>query len=314
MVQAALGKLALTPLVLLGWIYALSPGFIRVAMAWVVGRIPKLFKYRESVAQQNLKYAFPGESSAVEKLRDSVLGSSYLHLGHLFLEICMTIGPFCAMPFFVRRNTEFSGYHHWEKAIQQGVGLIFIGTHVGSWEVMAAAGAMRGIDNLLMTKVLKPAWLHDWMEKGRVRSGVRAAYEPKTLQAVMKQLKRGGAVGVVMDQYAGAPIGVRVPLFGIPVGTSSVGAALARRTNVPVLPIVNYRVKGGRFRVEIRPPVPLDESQPSRELAVNTAHYVAAVEPDIKSHPDQWLWIHRRFKGDLGPLRPDEWDRPRARQ
>jgi KDO2-lipid IV(A) lauroyltransferase len=80
-----------------------------------------------------------------------------------------------------------------------------------------------------------------------------------------------------------------------------------------VLPIVNYRTSGGKFVVDIRPPVPYDGASDSRGLGVNTAQYVAVVEQDIKAHPDQWLWIHRRFKGELGPLRDDEWREGRSR-
>ena len=314
MVQAALGKLALTPVALLGWVYALAPGFARVGMASVVAWFPRLFKYREKIARQNLLYAFPGDGPVETAKREKILRLSYLHLGHLFFEICMVLGPFSAMRFFIRRNVRFIGREYWEKALAEGHGLILAGNHIGSWEVMVAAGNTSGINCLLVTKKLKPAWLHDWIEKGRLRCGVKSAYEPKTLSMIITQLKEGKTVGLVLDQYAGAPIGVRVPLFGIPVGTASVAAALARRFDAPVLPIVNYRTSGGKFVVDIRPPVPFDGASDSRGLGVNTARYVAVVEQDIKAHPDQWLWIHRRFKGDLGPLRPEEWDRPRARR
>ena len=234
----------------------------------------------------------------------------------------MVIGPFSAMRFFAKRFVEIEGFENWKKASQKGRGVIFTGGHLGSWEVMAAGGTLRGIDAMFVTKRLKPAFLHDWIEKGRKKCGVKAAYEPKTLSTVLTHLKNGGTVGFVVDQYAGPPIGVRVPLFGIPVGTANIAAALAKRTGAPVLPIMNARKPGGGFVIRIRPPLSefdagaegeRDRATP-RELAEATARYVSILERDILLYPEQWLWTHRRFKGDLGPIGPEEWDLGRLRK
>jgi KDO2-lipid IV(A) lauroyltransferase len=266
-------------------------------------------KLRSRVVEQNLSIAYKDAPSK----RSEIFRQAYVHLGTLSLEILLLLGP---MKRYVLAESELEGIEHWRAAKAQGKGVMFLASHVGNWEVMAATGALKGgIDLMLVTKHLKPEWLHQAIEKGRARCGVSATYEPRTLKDVLSKLKKNGTVGFVLDQYAGPPIGVRVPVFGVPVGTTTAIATLAKRTGAVVLPVVNFRTPEGGWKVVIREPlewVSREDDSP-RELAENTARYAAELEGDIYAHPEQWLWIHRRFKGDLGPLRPGEWSEARAR-
>jgi KDO2-lipid IV(A) lauroyltransferase len=130
----------------------------------------------------------------------------------------------------------------------------------------------------------------------------------------LKHLKEKKTVGFVLDQYAGPPIGIRVPFFGVPVGTANIVATLAKRTGAPVLPAISYRTPEGGYRVVVGPALEwISHPDPHQELALNTALYVSTLEGYIRSCPEQWLWTHRRFKGDFAPLRPQEWQEGRAR-
>ncbi|MEK7691735.1 MAG: lysophospholipid acyltransferase family protein, partial [Bdellovibrionota bacterium] len=232
-------------------------------------------------------------------------------VGHLFFEILLVFG---AMKKFCENSVELIGLENWRQANQQGRGAIYLSSHVGNWEIMAAKGALAGMDLMIVTKHLKPEWLHLAIERGRAACGVSGTYEPRTLRDALAHFKKKGTVGFILDQYAGPPIGVRVPVFGMPVGTASAIAMLAKRTGAPVLPVVNYRRPDGTMVVDIRPELPwITDENSNREVAINTARYASVLEGDIRSHPEQWLWIHNRFKGDLGPLQPDEWIRSRAR-
>lgn len=319
MESRALGFLALLVLRSLAWLYYAQPASMRRGCGRILGALLRRSGVRAKVVEQNLAFAFAGDPARRAELQRE----AYAHLGHLALEILLLLGP---MRRYVERCSELRGLEHWKAAKARGRGVIFLASHVGNWEVMAATGAIHGgMDLMLVTKHLKPEWLHRAIEAGRARCGVTATYEPRTLKDVLSSLKRNGTVGIVLDQYAGPPIGVRVPVFGIPVGTSTAIAALARRTGAAILPVVNYRVAGGRWVVDIRPPLAwraaADEGAEADagagaplELAENTAAYSAYLEADILAHPEQWLWIHRRFKGDLSPLRDGEWAEGRARR
>jgi KDO2-lipid IV(A) lauroyltransferase len=295
------------------WLYYLQPHALRAASGNLLGVALRTAGVRARVIRENLAIAFPGDGEANRARRAELFKAAYRHFGKLVLEISMLLGP---MRRYCRAFADLQGIEHWREARQKGRGVLFLSSHVGNWEVMAATGALNGaIDLMLVTKLLKPGWLHRAIEAGRSRCSVLATYEPKTLREALGHLKRGGTVGIVLDQYAGAPVGIRVPFMGVPVGTHSVLAMLAKRTGAAVVPVVNHRLPGGGFRVEIQPSLDwISDDDPTRELALNTARYAKILEEHVYRYPEEWLWTHRRFKGDLSPLRPDEWEHGRSRK
>jgi KDO2-lipid IV(A) lauroyltransferase len=296
------------------------PRAVQMGMGAGLGTVLDLLHFRAEVVDQNLSFAYPGTSAAEVEVKRDIRKQSYREFGNLILEICFLFGPLRKFTF---NQVDVIGLENWHAANHLGKGVIFLSSHAGNWEVMAATGGLLAkIDLMLVTKHLKPEWLHQAIEKGRLKCGVKATYEPKTSRDIIKHLKNKGTVGFVLDQYAGAPVGVRVPLFGKPVGTSLVVATFAKRTGAPVVPVLNYRRPDGRWTVHVLPALtwlsPRDDlaqgaSAAHYELAANTALYAATLEKHILEHPAQWLWIHRRFKGDLSPLREGEWHSPRLR-
>lgn len=292
----------------LAWFYFLSPKVVRGWLEGATSFVLKRVRPRISVIESNLKRAFPGN----ESLQADLAMKAYEHLARLIWGILMVLGPFKR---YVLESVELWGFENWKAAHSLGRGVILLGSHQGNWEMMSARVTLAGADGLMVTKKLKPSWFHEAFERGRATCGIRGTYEPRTFKDVLSHLKKGGGVGVVLDQYAGPPVGIRVPFFGVPVGTQSAIAVLARRTGSPVLPVANYRKPDGRWVVEIQPPVEwIADEHPEREIARNTARYTEVLEKLIRAHPDQWLWTHRRFKGDLSELRPGEWEEGRPRR
>ena len=306
-----LGRVVLFILSSLSWFYFILPralkSFLEAGLAWAL----KVGGVRANVILENIQIAYPGNDSSVRTYRSHLFRLAYVHLGCLFLETLLLLGP---IEKHVRKKGELRGKEHWEFAKTKGKGVIFLASHVGNWELMAATGAQAGIDIMLVTKHLKPEWLHQAIKRGRARCGVQATYEPKTFRDVIAHLRKNGTVGLVLDQYAGPPVGIRVPFFGVYVGTNTVLATLAKRTGASVLPVLNHRDISDRCLVEIQPPVAW-KSDPCavRELAENTASYTAILEGHIRRYPEQWLWTHKRFKGDLSVLREGEWSEARPR-
>ncbi|HUP56371.1 MAG TPA: lysophospholipid acyltransferase family protein [Bdellovibrionota bacterium] len=293
------------------WAYYACPAPLKRAAGSLLGFLLRIGRLRSAIIRQNLSLAFPGEHR--EETRSRLFKEAYRHLGNLILEILLLLGP---MRKFILSSVELRGIENAREALARGNGIILLSSHVGNWETMAAGGTLLGgLKLMLVTKRLKPDWLHEAIEQGRRACEVGATYEPRTMRDVLSWLKQGNSVGFVLDQYAGPPVGVRVPVFGIPVGTMTAVAAVSKRTGAPVVPVVNYREPSGRLVIDIRPALRWHASQdPSLEIAVNTAHYAAELEKDIYAHPEQWLWTHRRFKGDLSPIRDGEWSEGRARQ
>lgn len=310
MVANALGYLILPLLRLAGGFLAVAPAALRLALGDWLGRRLGAAGFRRAVVRQNLEIA---DRAGVGFGREGLdlEAEAYRHLGRVFVEVLLLFGDFAR---FTRRHATLHGKENWVRARAEGRGVLFLSSHVGNWEVMAACGAQEGIDLMLVTKRLKPASIHRAIERARARAGVHATYEPRTFRDVLGQLKRGETVGFVLDQYAGAPVGVRVPFLGVPVGTHTALAILARRSGAPVLPVVNRRLPSGRFEVRIGKPIDwVRADDADEEIALNTARYGEEMERQVRECPEQWLWTHRRFKGELGPLRPGEWREGRGR-
>lgn len=304
-----MGILILPIIRIFAWCFFLLPrktqkGLVN-GFAWFLEKI----SWKDQTIRRNFDLVFSEKSSQdFQKLKKGF----YQHFASLVFEILFLAGP---MKWMVKKRSQVvHGVENWRKAHEQGKGVLYLSCHVGNWEVMAATGAGLGMDLMIVTKHLKPEWVHRAIEKGRARCGVKGTYEPQTLKEAMKHLKKGGTVGFVLDQYAGPPVGIRVPFLGQVVGTGSIVATLAKRFGTPVVPVVNYRTEEGDFVSEIYPALEwISHPHLQKELALNTALYAKTLERFVLEHPDQWLWSHQRFKGDLSPLRSDEWEEGRAR-
>lgn len=303
------GRIVLVFLKALGWLYYLAPRRLRRGCERALAALMISRRLRSETVRKNLELVYPGADQA--PLREALRSASYLSFARLVWEGLMLFGP---MGRFVDREVSLSVQGKALQILARDRSVIFLSSHLGNWEVMAAKGGRSGFPLMIVTKHLKPEWLHRAIEKARARNGVDGAYEPRTLKDILKRFKEGGHVGFVLDQFTGAPLGVRVPFFGTPVGTHSVVAMIAKRTGAPVLPVKAYRHPERGWIMEIQDPLPwIEDPNPNRELVLNTAAYVKTLEAHIREAPEQWLWIHNRFKGDLAPLRPGEWDQPRVR-
>lgn len=280
---------------------ALIPRPLFIRLGFACGLLIRFAGFRVSIARANLELAYPEKS--VEE-REALLTQSYRELGVLWLEL---LRFFYRFDRFVENNCRVEGAEHLEAAKAQGNGVLVLTSHLGNWEALAVSGpTLMGTPVTMVTKRLKPEWLNRVFEITRSLLGVRMAFEPRTMPEILRALKRNEAVGFVMDQYAGAPVGARVPFFGKAVGSHTALAALAMRTGAPVVPAFAARQPGGRYLIRFEPAVALEaKGEPDARLIANTALFVRHIEAWIRQYPAQWLWIHRRWKGDLSPLPPD---------
>jgi len=174
------------PFAIIAWSIYLLPRKSQLFWGRLIGAILYRKGARRSVIDQNLAIAFPKSEQA--PIRETLARAAYTHLGNLALEILFLFGP---MPLFVRKYCRLDGAENWSRARAQGRGIIFVSSHVGNWEVMSASGALlSGIDLMIVTKRLKPAWLHRAIERGRSRAGVLGTYEPRTMSRTQASLKK----------------------------------------------------------------------------------------------------------------------------
>lgn len=297
---------------ILGWCIALIPGRLRLLLGRFVGVFLRLIKMRSNVVRENLNIVFPGQSLEQKTYREKLYVEIYHHIGTLFLELLMLFGGF---RFFLKKNVTIKGFDIIEKAYAEGKNVLILASHCGNWEVTGARITVFSKPGVMVTKHLKPEFIHKAIERGRRKCNVYAAYEPQTMKTILSAIKDKKPIGCILDQYAGPPVGIRIPFFGVPVGTMTAFTYLVRKYNLLVCPSVSIRHPNGTFTVEISDPIEwISNPSPEKEIAINTAHYVQATEAHLLKNPEQWLWTHRRFKGDLSPLKEDEWEKGRLKK
>ncbi len=292
---------ALIFLKLLALPFSLLPRRLFIFLGYRLGALLLRGGFRVKVAADNLRLAFPEKSEAE---RGALLRASYSELGVLFLEF---LRSFYRFDRFLDRYCDVEGAENLKQARSLGKGCFVMTAHLGNWEVMTAAGPnLVNAPTLMVTKRLKPEWLNRVAEVTRALLRIRMAFEPRTMPEILRTLKRNEVVGFVMDQYAGAPVGARVPFFGKPVGSHTALATLSLRLDVPVVPAIAVRKPNGRYLVRFEPALKAERRDTQEQTVIaNTALYVRHTEAWIRKFPSQWLWIHRRWKGDLSPLPPN---------
>ncbi|MFZ5997257.1 MAG: lysophospholipid acyltransferase family protein [Nitrospirota bacterium] len=191
---------------------------------------------------------------------------------------------------------EIRGIEHYRAAKQKGKGVIVITGHCGNWEVMALAFGSKVAPAAVVARAQDNPYLNKIIEKVRARYGNSVIYKKGALKNILAQLRRNSVVGILMDQAVVRSEGVVVDFLGRSAWTTKMPALLARKTGAPVVPVFVHRNKN-RHVVTIYPELRLSRQEDAdRALHEDTKRFSGCIEEYIKQHPEEWLWIHRRWK------------------
>ena len=284
---------------LAGLVEALGRGVGRLppAAADRLGRWVGLLAYlclsrRRAVALANLTLAFGGTGNPRE-LR-ALARRSFEHLGVTAAECCRL---FFGRPGLLLGKVQVDGLSHLKAAMAQERGALLFTAHFGNWELLAAAHVLAGYPLSVVIRPLDNPALEALLARCRERVHLRLIPKREALREVVAALGRGEMVGILLDQNATLREGVFVPFFGRLASTSKGLALLAQKTGAPVVPIFIHREADGTPRVTVEPPVPLQQSgDREADTLANTAAFTRIIERHIAAHPEQWFWVHRRWK------------------
>lgn len=284
-----LAGLALAPLVPFGWLIAHLPA---AASLWLGRRLGNLAWHvlarRRALTRSNLTRAFGGELSRMEIER--LARRSFEHLGMNLAEVCVLLfRPRSAM----LQRVELTGHEHVEKAAAEGKGILLLSAHLGNWELLAPSHALTAFELSIVVRPLDEPLLHRIAERFRLRSGVELIAKRNGLRDIVRALRRGRMVGVLLDQNSSRAEGVFVPFFRVPASTSKALAVISLRTGAPVVPVFIRRIAGGRHRVEFDAAVPRPHDG---ETTTYTEAFNRVIEGAIRRAPEQWFWMHERWR------------------
>ncbi|MDO8525592.1 MAG: lysophospholipid acyltransferase family protein [Candidatus Omnitrophota bacterium] len=277
---------------MIAFIFTVIPLKIGLAIASALGTFVFyiLPRYRD-LTIDNLRSAFGSEKSDAE-LKD-IAKRVFQNLGKNAVEL-VNLPRFnkARMDKFVR----FANRERLDRAYEKGKGVIVLTAHLGSWELMAAALREYGYPGVTIGRRIYFKKYDDFLNKLRKSRDVEVIYRDDSPRKMLKTLKKNWIVGIVADQDVDSVDGVFVNFFGAQAYTPIGPAALAKASGAVLLPVFIIR-EGAWHTIAIDEPVELrNTGDKEADLIYNTQKWSYVVESYIRRYPDQWVWMHRRWK------------------
>ena len=247
---------------------------------------PSAISRLRRTAEINLSFAFPERDA---RWRKDTIDGVFESIGRLLV-------AFARFPRINRQNVgqwiRYEGFEHYERAKANGKGVLFATAHLGNWELSAYAHALLAEPMCVVVRPLDNPLIDDLVEKRRALSGNQLLSKRDFARSILQALRANQAVGVLVDQNSAPENAAFLPFFGKPASSNLSFAKLAARSGAAVIPgfaLWNHAEK--RYVLRFYPSVEMTD-----EPVEDTRRIQAALEAAIREYPDQWLWVHRRWK------------------
>jgi Kdo2-lipid IVA lauroyltransferase/acyltransferase len=279
------------------WLGLKAMGLLPRSVARLVGAAFAAVAYRvrtplRRAAQTNLRIAFPEIS---ETKRDEIIRRMVRQIGWMAAE-------FSQLPKYSRDNIEnivvIDGFENFDAAKRRGKGVLFLTGHMSAWELSSFAHALYGYPLHFLVRPVSNRRVDALVNGYRCLSGNKPIDKNKSARAILKVLADAGTVGILMDHNTSLDEGVFVDFFGVPASTSSGLARLALRTDAAVVPgFLLWDGSRRKYRLRFEPKVELSRTGDEEcDVRENTQRFTRVIEEFVRAHPDQWLWVHKRWK------------------
>ncbi len=248
------------------------------------------------VGLDNLVRAFPEKTDAE---REAILKGAFQNLGRVMAVVSgfgrLTPENLAELIEYYP-DAEFEAAYAAAKA--QGRGRIILGGHMGNWELQAFSYPVFFEPLSFLARRMDNPRIEAMVLAIRTRLGNKQIDKTNAAAPVLRTLREGGSVGVLADVNSHPKEGVFVPFFGVPACTASGVAMLALRANAVIVPMFAIwdEATGKYFIVHDKIIEPVNTGDRKRDIVTTTALYTEAIERVIRAYPDQWIWIHRRWK------------------
>jgi KDO2-lipid IV(A) lauroyltransferase len=260
------------------------------AMWWTV------LRYRRRVMEANLELAFPDRSKPE---REALGKAACKHL-------VMTLADFLRLPRLAASGFEgvrVEGAEHYLEAKKRGRGLLCLSGHLGSFE-LGVASIARSMGPVSLVVKHFSGGVDRFFSEMRESQGLKLISADDAVRPIMRSLKANESVVFVLDQNATRKIGVFVDFFGKTACTMSALAVLAIRTRAPVLAATVHRDRDGTHVLRIHPEIPIEERESAEATVLHmTQVFTSFLERAIREHPEQWFWMHKRWRTQPRPDR-----------
>jgi KDO2-lipid IV(A) lauroyltransferase len=244
------------------------------------------------VGMRNLALAFPQMS---RRQRAKILRGEFVSMGRQLAEVCL-------FPKYTRENVSqvvvYDGFENFERALARGKGVLFLTGHLGGWELSAFAHSLYGYPLHVVMRPLDNIYLDRLTRRYRTMHGNSMIDKDDPVRGLLSAMKNGETAGILMDTNMTPLQGVFVDFFGIPACTAGLPARIALRTDAAVVPgFTIWDPALRKYRLRFDPAVELVRTgDDDADAIANTQRFTTIIEDYVRKYPDQWLWVHRRWK------------------
>lgn len=251
-----------------------------------------VIRYHRKDAEEALARSMP-ELSAEERV--AVIDRMYGNLGLNIVEL---------MRLAAKRDCNLDGrveprnLHYVDDALKRGKGVLILTAHLGNWDMLCAyTTAVLGYKLTAITKELRNKELFKFWCETREMYGMHLLPARNSYRQCREVLKRNELLGFILDQNMIRDEGVFVDFFGRPACTTHGLAIMAAQSGAPVVPVFTHRIADDRHVLEVLPPIePPATARDPEVIRAATQEYTKVIEEAVRRYPDQWIWIHRRWK------------------
>ena len=274
-----------------GFFVAIIPLRVATFFATLAGRLAFVVAKRErETALKNLRMAFPEKS---EEWREQIARN-------VFINLCKNGIEFLNTYKLNKRNiglwVDEEGFENVDNSIKKGKGTLLVTCHLGNWELIPFCFAFRGYASTIIVRKLYFHKYDNIIHKVRRSRGIKVMYRDESPRRILKVLKNNESIGMLADQDMDSLEGVFVDFFGHPAYTIVAPIAIALATGAQLLPCFMFR-ENGKHKYVIEEPMEIEKFKDKKETyRVNMQKWSKRLEDYIRRYPDQWVWIHKRWK------------------
>ena len=247
-----------------------------------------ILRLRRKIILDNVQRAFPEKS---KRERVQMGRKSLMNLGRSLTEYSSFL--FVKCPLLDR--VHLTGFENIERALEKRRGVCLLSLHLGNMGLIPVFLVRKGYALAALQKTFQVKWIQKILWKLREKNSVELLSPRDSAYAVLKALKNNHCVFFAMDQFMGPPIGVPVKFFGHETGAALGLAVMARRSRAPVIPIYSFRDERGETHIHVDTEIPFG-AKGKGGVAHMTQVYTDWVEKQVRAQPEQWMWLHRRWK------------------
>jgi Kdo2-lipid IVA lauroyltransferase/acyltransferase len=238
------------------------------------------------IAYRNLTFAYPDRD---QQWRRQTVDGIFQSVGRLLV-------AFARFPEITKANVDrwirYEGFEHYRVAKERGKGVLFATAHLGNWELSAYAHALLTEPMNVVVRPLDNPIIDDIVERRRGLSGNKLLSKRDFARSIFQALRANEPVGILVDQNSSAENGAFVPFFGMPACANLTFAKLAARSGAAVIPgFAIWNEEERRYVLRFYPEIEI-----TGDAVEDTRRIQSVIETAIRETPDQWLWIHRRWK------------------